>query len=228
MHMNMSKTTSLATACLLTLVAACWTSSASANVTDTFDTNADGWTHAPGGDPDTTVTYSATGGNPGGDIVLSDAGEGANDFFNAPAKYLGNDSVYLNGTFSFQLMDNSSIDDLSASLTFTDGAGDTLAHALPAFSAGSYVSFSFTLNQNGGWTYTPASGTGSPATQAEFQAVLANVSSLFVPGDFHSGAELTSLDNVALSVPEPSTWAAVVGGAGLLGLALHRRAALRV
>ena len=223
MHMNTRQTTSLTMACLLTMVAACWTSSALANVTDTFDASADGWTHAPGGDPDTTVTFSATGGNPGGCIVLDDAAEGANDFFDAPAKYLGNDSVYFNGTFSFQLADNSSIDSLSAELTLTDGAGDTLTQALPNFSSGGYVSFSFTLNQSGGWTYTPAGGTGSAATQAEFQAVLANVSSLVVPGDFHNGAEMTLLDNVALSVPEPSTWAAVLGGAGLLGLTLRRR-----
>ena len=191
---------------------------------DTFDTSANGWTHAPGGDPDTTVTFSATGGNPGGCIVLNDAAEGAFDFFNAPAKYLGNDSGYLNGSFSFQLMDNSSVDDLSSALTLTDGAGDTLTHTLPAFSPGGFVFFSFTLNQAGGWTYTPAGGTAVAATQAEFQTVLTNVTSLVVPGDFHNGTEMTTLDDVALTVPEPSTWALLGIGVGLL-LTLHRRAA---
>ncbi len=223
MHLNTRKITSLATACLLTILATSWTSSALANVTSTFDTNADGWTHAPGGDPDTTVTFSATGGNPGGEIVLNEAAEGAFDFFQAPAKYLGNDSAFLNGTFAFQLMDNSSIDDLSAALTLTDGAGDTLTHVLPTFAPGSFVFFAFTLNQSGGWTYTPSGGTGSAATQTEFQTVLANVSSLVVPGDFHNGPEMTSLDNVALSVPEPSIWAMMSLGVGLLGLTLHRR-----
>ena len=192
-------------------------------VTSTFDTNADGWTHAPGGDPGSTVTFSATGGNPGGRIVLNEAAQGAFDFFQAPAKYLGNDSAFLNGTFSFQLMDNSSIDDLSAPLTLTDASGDTLTHVLPTFSPGSYVSFSFTLNQSGGWTYTPAGGTGSAATQPQFQTVLANVSTLVVPGDFHNGTELTSLDNVALTVPEPSTWALLLGAFGVRTLMIRRR-----
>ncbi len=226
--MNIRQTTALASACLLMLVIASWTPSARANVTDTFDTSASGWTHAPGGDPGTTVMFSATGGDPGGCIVLTDAGAGAFDFFNAPAKYLGNDSGYLNGSFSFELMDNSSIDDLSTALTLTDGAGDTLNHPLPAFSAGSFVLFSFTLNQAGGWTYTPAGGTAVVATQAEFQTVLANVSSLVVPGDFHNGTEMTSLDDTALTVPEPSTWTMLglgTVGAGVVALRRRQRAA---
>ena len=120
-------------------------------------------------------------------------------------------------------MDNSSIDDLSSALTFTDGAGDTLTHPLPAFSAGSFVFFLFTLNQTGGWSYTPAGGTSVAATQAEFQAVLANVSSLVVPGDFHNGAEMNTLDDVTLTVPEPSAWAILsLGGAVLVSLAVRR------
>ncbi len=204
--MKISPANTVASLCLITVLTAFLASSSFAAVTSTFDTGLDGWTHAPGGDADTTVTYAATGGNPGGAAALTDAGEGANDFFLAPAKYLGNDSAALNGTLSFQLMDNSSIDTLGALLTITDAAGDTLTHALPAFASGSYASFLFTLNQSGGFTYTPVGGTGSAATQANFQTVLANVNSLVVPGDFHNGTETTFLDNVAL-VPEPGTLA---------------------
>ena len=53
--------------------------------------------------------------------------------------------------------------------------------------------------------------------------MLANVSALVVPGDFHNGTEMTSLDNVALTVPEPSTWAAVLADTGFFAFVLQRR-----
>lgn len=206
--------------CLAALATAAFVSAASANVGSTFDTDGDGWMHAPGGDPGSTVTYSATGGNPGGRVVLFDAGQGTNDFFAAPAKFLGDDSMFYNGSFSFQLMDDSSVDNLGALLSITDGSGNTLTHALSTFASGSYASFSFTLNTSGGWLYN-----GGAPTAGEFQAVLSNVSSLFVPGDLHNGTENMSLDNVLLAapVPEPSTWAMIALGGALLGALMRFR-----
>ena len=209
------------------VLAAFFASPALASVTSTFDTGLDGWTHAPGGDADTTVTYSATGGNPGGAAVLTDAGEGTSDYFLAPAKYLGNDSADLNGKFSFQLNDSSSIDDLTTPLlVITDAAGDTLSHLTPStFTSGSYNSVSFTLNQNGGFTYTPVGGSGAAATLANFQTVLANTASLVILGDFHTGTETAFLDNVAL-VPEPGTLAFV--GLGIVAALGWLRRSLRL
>lgn len=213
------KTKSLLSYYLTALLGVAFVSVASADISSTFDTDAEGWTHAPGGDPGSTVTYSATGGNPGGRVVLFDAGQGTNDFFAAPAKFLSDDSMFYNGSFGFQLMDDSSVDNLGALLSITDGSGDTLTHALSTFASGSYASFSFTLNTSGGWLYN-----GGAPTTGEFQTVLSNVSSLFIPGDLHNGSENMSLDNVLLAapVPEPSTWAAMLVG-GLLLVAFGRR-----
>ena len=219
--MKISKLGMFGSLCLTAALTTVFASS-SAGVTSTFDTGLEGWAHAPG-DAGSTVTYSATAGNPGGAAVLTDAAQGVNDYFLAPGKYLGNDSADLNGVFSFQLNDNSSIDDLATPLlVITDAAGDTLTHSTPAtFTAGSYNSFSFALNQSGGFTYTPTGGTGAAATLANVQTVLANVASLQILGDFHNGSEATALDNVAL-VPEPGTLA-TAGFSLIVGLGWLRR-----
>lgn len=151
-------------------------------------------------------------------MVLFDAGQGTNDFFAAPAKFLGGDSMFYNGSFGFQLMNDSSVDNLGALLSITDGSGDTLTHSLSPFASGSYASFSFTLNPTGGWLYDGA----MVPTAAQFQAVLSDVSSLFIPGDLHNGPENMSLDNVILAAPAavPDTGStAVLLGLSALGLA---------
>ena len=46
---------------------------------------------------------------------------------------------------------------------------------------------------------------------------------LVVPGSYDDWASVVSITYTFATVPEPSTWAAVLGGAGLLGLSLRRR-----
>src|SRR5262245_55269641 len=73
------------------------------SIVSTFDLDADGWTHSPGGDPLSTVAWSATGGNPGGSLTLQDQAAGNNDYWRAPAKFLGNFSSSYGLTFSFDV-----------------------------------------------------------------------------------------------------------------------------
>lgn len=172
-----------------------------ADITSTFDTDADGWTLAPGHDRGSTLTYAATAGNPGGCVEFNDAAGGAADEFLAPAKFLGDDSGYYDGSLNFLLADDASSDsDLTSMVTITDADGNALAQPFADFTRGGYVQFGYALNENGGWFYYPAGSTkGSTPTRAEFQAVLGKVSSLVIRADFHSGTEHTFLDNVVLS-----------------------------
>ncbi len=55
-------------------------------VTSEFDSGLDGWTKVTG--QNSTVTHSATGGNPSGYVHFTDAGSGRSDI-QAPAAYLG-------------------------------------------------------------------------------------------------------------------------------------------
>jgi hypothetical protein len=180
---------------------------ASANVSSNFDTAAnglDGWTLA-NSDPESTLVYKSTGGNPGGYILFTDGGQGTPDLFSAPAKFLGNDSAYLNGTLSFQLDDSQTANSLSVDpLTITDTAGDKLTLVITAPVAAQWNSFSFALNTSSGFIYDG----GSAATQAQISTILTNVKSIYLPADIHNGLETDGLDNVTLAAvaPEPSTW----------------------
>jgi hypothetical protein len=206
-------------------------------VVSNFNTNLDGWTLAYS-DLASTLTYVSSGGNPGGYIVFSDGAQGANDVFSAPAKFLGNDSAFVNGSMSFDLAHNEISDDLSISpLVITDGSGDTLSLIItaPATSTSPYVwtSYNLALNTstsfvfdgvtNNSEGFTPSGGT--VATQNQINAVLGNVSSISVPADLHNGTELTGLDNFSLSsVPEPSSWGILAGALATLFAVFRRRA----
>jgi hypothetical protein len=61
-------------------------------------------------------------------------------------------------------------------------------------------------------------------TWFEINAVLGNVTSIFVPADLHNGVELTALDNFSLvtPVPEPASWSLLAGGGAALLATLRR------
>ena len=70
------------------------------------------------------------------------------------------------------------------------------------------------LNETGWHIGTPS---GSVVTGAQFKSALSSLTGLYIRGEFTSGNETDSLDNVRLTaVPEPSTCIAAV----LLGIPL--------
>ena len=202
---------------LILAAAFCTTVRGTTLVQSTFDSDDEGWSavsipNPPAGvTPNVAmtyaVTYSATGGNPGGDI--SEVDQDANDYyFKAPTKFLGNQSAALGGTFSFSIADgpvtffNADESPLilvgsTESIYFPDNTSVT-----PTFST-----LSFTLATGYGGAVNGQGG--AAATLSDFTAVLSNLQAVYVLGDYYNGGDTAMLDNVVLGVPEPVTTAMV-------------------
>lgn len=195
-------------------------------VLSNFDTDAEGWTVV--NDNSTAVTWVSTGGSPGGHIRNTDGRTGISWYFNAPAKFLGDQSAAYGGTLTFN----------QSQTPFTAGLGEDVilvgTNALSLYydnaqNAAGYpvwTSFQIALDDTAPWRVT---GTGALATQAQIQSVLASLAALRIRGEYSSvGNDTGYLDNVALNaspIPEPATLA--LFGSGLAGsaAAIRRRRA---
>ena len=166
-------------------------------------------------------TFNLTGGNPGGYISTTDQDNG--DFtFSAPAKFLGNvsgatglsyDLIYPVGAINYQPTD-----------VILMGNGETLLwKSNPDIVPGpSWMSVNLDFVPSTEWHV--GTSNGALATAADFGNVLANLSGLFIRGEYTTGLiETPGLDNVTLAgvsapVPEPSplTMMAIAVGAVMM------------
>jgi len=185
-----------ATRTAICLAACLVTSSAAADVSSTFDTNADGWTAQ--GDTATPVQWIANGGNPAGHIQVVDSVSGGVIFFVAPAKFLGDKSQAYGRSLHFDLRQVYS----GAANQFVDrdviltGGGITIAFDTPVNPpVGAWGSYTVPLSA-GGWRLNSLSG--AVATDTQIQTVLGALSSLQIRCEYQTGADTGSLDNVVL------------------------------
>lgn len=191
---------------LAALMAAALPLAASTALAAGFDVGAEGWTTTNGG----AQVWMPTGGNGGGWLQVTDITD--DDFLlNAPAAWLGNWSAFAGGTLSFDAKNvNGDAPDWApfGEVVITSGA-NTVTFDLVA--AGNPPA-------DGQWHHYSVSLSSVPA------AVLANVTSLTIKGEFHAGVtEVVGLDNIEVSaVPEPAQAALLLGGLGLLA-ALRRK-----
>jgi hypothetical protein len=210
---------------LLSLVPVLLPAVASALVIEsTFDADLDGWTKAAGSDVASTTEWVSTGGNPGGFLRQNEAADGLVDRIAAPSKFLGNLSGYAGGTLSFDVRTNTISNSSNANNdVLLGGPSGTLRFNLPDPVVNVWTTRSITLAHTGGWILVSS---GVAPTASEFAGILANVDTLTLLADFRSGPETPSFDNIRLqAIPEPSTAAAVLGGAALFGLVVLRRRA---
>ncbi|MEO0716785.1 MAG: laminin B domain-containing protein, partial [Planctomycetota bacterium] len=134
--------------------AAACVSTASGSVVSTFDTDADGWGIT--GDAN-GFTWSATGGSTGetddGYVFANDAGQGIIWNFDAPVKFLGDQSEFAGGMLSWDLIQistpGSDIDDQPD--VILKGAGLVLVVEAGASPAGTWTSYDVALSEAGGW-----------------------------------------------------------------------------
>lgn len=165
------------------------------SIQSTFDAGLEGWTTSTGG----SLTFSATGGNPGGylqqiDLDLQDM------FVMAPAPFLGNLSAFHGGTLSFdvkQIVGNADYAPFGI-VILRNGANFVSADIVPPGLPGSdWSTQSVILNAT------------SFGTTPDFLAsIMSNVTALQIMLESQVGVfETVGLDNVqlAVAVPEPGS-----------------------
>jgi gliding motility-associated-like protein len=205
---------------------------AEAQITSPFTSNAEGWTTP--NDADATISYSATGGNPGGMVFGNPfvIPLGAGNFyvpfyFVAPATYIGNRSSYYNGTLRYDIQQSTTgTPNQYAEVTIADNGGVTLYYfpttpnqppAAPA-----WTRYSVVFNNALGFWKTTNSATGLAAGETQIQSVLASLASLQIRGLYRDANTTNRLDNVTFTPPiiintqPPASTSACVGTSAIL------------
>lgn len=172
-----------------------------------FGIDDDGWTivgdaQAESVKPD----FDGFGGNPDGLISAKDDVAGGVWYFHAPSKYSGDASLSIGKKLAFDLktttLDNP-FDDYDVLL---QGGGVTIAFDTPNDPGPDWTSYSIPLSDTVGWRRIDSLDVeyGSvqtfeakpPATLDDLTKVLGGLSMFRIRGEFNTGADTGSLDNV--------------------------------
>jgi hypothetical protein len=211
------------------------TSTAQASfVLSTFDANNEGWkiVDLVLGDPPTLYAdhggapWSSVGGNLGGFVSSSDPVLGPWWWFSAPAAFLGDKSTYYGGTLSFDLQATGNDGNAGYPAAILVGDGTALYYTDPP-PGPTWTSYSLSLTP-AGWREGDYLSGPAP-TVARMQAVLGDLTGLYIDGDWLSGVEVTGLDNPMLAnesvaVPEPASFTILaLSSVVLAGYASRRR-----
>ena len=193
----------------------------------TFDSSAEGW-----GVGEFTAIIPTTGivYDPVNQLVSSTDLTG-NSAFLASAAFLGDQSAAFGGTLSFDLATASNDGGVYSAVSLI-GAGLTLYSVFTQNPGTTLTPFSFDLVGTSFKIGDPFGGGGTLASDAQLLSVLGDLDQLAILVDWRSGDDFTQLDNVFLAsapgpiggVPEPATWAMMIGGIALAGGTLRRRA----
>ncbi len=170
-----------------------------AQITSTFDTDADGWTYLSNS-TSISVSHQASGGNPGAFVSVTysaNAGATTQNWI-APAKFLGNQLVRSLGmTLGFDLQQSQAGTTGGYDVRIENG-GNYINFSLapkPAV-APAWSSYSIILDETAGWKWN---GSATNATRAQIKSILVNITSIEIRGAYATNASYTSgLDNVIL------------------------------
>lgn len=202
----------------------------SAGVFSDFTTGPEGWVVAslpdlgPYRNPDflSPVDHTLLGGPSGPYISTSDP-DSVTFWFDAPAKFLGDQSALYGESISFDLRHEPGLGEpwVDADITLMSPVLVLVADLGANPNPGEWTHYSIGLTEASGWRINTLDG--PVPTQTQFEAVLDSVVVFRIRGEFTAGSESTSLDNVAFgAVPEPAE-TAVAGGAILGAFAAWRR-----
>lgn len=166
-----------------------------AKAVSAFSTGDDGWTivgdaQASSVKPD----YSGTGGNPDGLISAKDDVTGGVWYFQAPARYLGDDSETYGKLLKYDLKVTpitNPFDDVDVVL---EGGGKRLVFDTSPAPGTEWTTFTVPLSETAGWKKDTL--TGAAPTADELRAVLASLTLFRIRGEFNTGPDTGALDNV--------------------------------
>lgn len=209
-------------ALVLSVIAAVVAATSSHAATSHFSTDSEGWIAA--GDSEGPLVWVASGGNPGGHVLIDDLTTGGVTYFVAPPKFLGDRSVALGSNLSFDLQQvyTGTPSQFDSADVLLYGAGLTLAYDTAVNPAnGAWTSYAVPLTA-AGWRLNSLAG--AAASDVQFAAVLSDLTGLRIRAEYRTGPDIGKLDNVSL-VPEPAAGALLVAGLGAVLLAVRRRAA---
>jgi len=175
-------------------------------VESTFDDGNEGWTLFSD-QPDTEATYRSDGGNPGGHIANEDTKGGDTWYYDAPDAFLGDKSEFYDGALMFDMKKRFPRGDNYYD-SFTIGAhgditlqGDNRSISYDLGGAArdpgqNWSTFSVPLNASGiGWV---DNDTQEQISESEMKAVLADLDGMLIRGEWRTGSDASSLDNVKL------------------------------
>lgn len=200
-----------------------------------FSSDAEGWSvsdfpdFGPYNTPTGTfsVTWVGSGGNPGGFISSGDV-SGATFWFAAPSIFLGDQSATFGSFLRYDIQTPIPAPGepynppLEGDVVLIGEGLTLIAQSGVQPGLTSWSSFSVSLSDTTAWHVGTMSG--ALATNGQIEAVLGNLDSLLIRGEYVSGQQdLPQLDNVGLAVvPEPSTWG-TLAALSLLGGVVVRR-----
>jgi hypothetical protein len=195
-----------------------------AGVTYAFTDDAQGWGIVNDG---TGFMWDDTiGNNELGAIRARDVVSGNIWLFSAPTEDLGNLSGLYNNTISYDILgitgNHTSLGGDRADIILT-GAGLSIgidAGTQPV--NGQWTSASALVSVDADWkiisSFSDATLTGSLATQGQIESVLADMTGLYIRGEYTNGGDATAIDNVDF-VPAPGALALM----GMSGIMITRR-----
>lgn len=187
-----------------------------------FSTGVDGWSFS--GDVD-QFRQVASDGNPGGYLEIVDYATGDTCYFVAADKFLGNKSAFYGGTLSFDLRQSSLSSQFNNPDVIIEGGGVTLVFDTASNPGTDWTSYEVTFDTATDWRIGTLGG--AVATAAEIRQVLADITRLWIRGEFVVGDDTDGLDNVVMAARdknvrllEDATTGALLGNYGNLAKAL--------
>ena len=144
-------------------------------------------------------SWQTSGGNPGGWIRVTDAKQGGLWYFVASQAYAGNKCDAYGKYLRYDQFTSDTLNQFISSTSpevVLDGGGLTLAFNNAQNPQLSWTHYDLLLAEGAGWQV--GGYTGPPATEAQIRAVLSDVTSLRIRGEYRSSDDFGGLDNVIL------------------------------
>ena len=171
-----------------------------AQVSD-FETGIDGWlVEGDAQNSGITPTYFNIGGNPGGYIYANDDNIGGVWYWVAPIQFRGNKCNVYGNNLSYDIKTTDSTSDpFDSTDIIIEGAGLYMVFQYENLPGTTWTHYDIPMVENAGWRLNHLGG--PPPTQGQFQALLSNVTRLWIRGEFIHGDDAGSLDNVVFASP---------------------------